>query len=111
MELGGAAPTGLGGAELRGQVAAHAQVLKETLMARIRPLTKDEVTGDLRDVLAASERRMGQAPPSIGIQAYAPPILEASRLLGAAPAKSGLLSAQLRSLVCLRAAELVGCPF
>jgi hypothetical protein len=80
-------------------------------MARIRPLTKDEVSGDLRDVLAAGERWLGQPVISSGIQAYAPPILEASRRLGAAPEKSGLLDAQLRTLVCLRAAELVGCPF
>ncbi|HEY8838349.1 MAG TPA: hypothetical protein VIO16_11870 [Dehalococcoidia bacterium] len=80
-------------------------------MARIRPLTKEEVSGDLQEVLAAGERWLGQPAISTGIQAYAPPILEASRLLGAAPAKSGLLSAQLRALVCLRAAEMVGCPF
>jgi hypothetical protein len=80
-------------------------------MARIRPLTKDEVSGELREVLAAGEKWLGQPAIGAGIQAYAPPILEASRQLGAAPAKSGLLPAQLRSLVCLRAAELVGCPF
>jgi hypothetical protein len=86
-------------------------VSKGRLMARIRPLTKEEVSGDLQEVLAAGERWLGQPAISTGIQAYAPPILEASRLLGAAPAKSGLLSAQLRALVCLRAAEMVGCPF
>ncbi len=80
-------------------------------MARIRPLTKDEVDGDLRTVLEQGERWLGQPPIGTGIQAYAPPILEASRALGAAPAKSGLLDAQLRSLVCLRAAHMVGCPF
>jgi hypothetical protein len=80
-------------------------------MARIRPLTKDDVEGDLRTVLEAGERWLGQPAIGAGIQAYAPPILEASRVLGAAPAKSGLLDAQLRSLVCLRAAEMVGCPF
>ncbi len=80
-------------------------------MARIRPLTKDEVSGELQEVLAAGERWLGQPPVGTGIQAYAPPILYASRQLGAAPAQSGLLSAELRSLVCLRAAEIVGCPF
>lgn len=80
-------------------------------MARIRPLTKDDVSGELRETLAGGERWLGQPAVGMGIQAYAPPILEASRMLGAAPAKSGLLSAQLRSLVCLRAAEMAGCPF
>lgn len=81
------------------------------MVARIRPLTKDDVEGDLRVTLEAGERWLGQPAIGAGIQAYAPVILEASRALGAAPAKSGLLDAQLRSLVCLRAAELVGCPF
>ncbi|MCC6174504.1 MAG: hypothetical protein IT305_04295 [Chloroflexi bacterium] len=80
-------------------------------MARIRPLTKDEVSGELREVLAAGEEWLGQPVTGAGIQAYAPAILFASRRLGAAPAESGLLSAQLRSLVCLRAAEMVGCTF
>lgn len=80
-------------------------------MARIRPRTKEEVTGELHEILASSERWLGEPVISTGIQAYAPAILEASRQLGAAPAKSGLVSAQLRSLVCLRAAEIVGCPF
>ncbi len=80
-------------------------------MARIRPLTKDEVSGDLRPLLEASEQSLGKPSISAGIQAYAPAILEASRMLTRAPANSGLLHPQLRSLVCLRAAEIVGCPF
>lgn len=80
-------------------------------MARMRPLKKEEVDGELRDALAGSEKWLGEPAIGAGIQAYAPPIFFASRALGAAPAKSGLLSNQLRSLVCLRAAQLVGCPF
>ena len=80
-------------------------------MARVRPLTKDETSVELRPALEAGESWLGQPVISTGIQAYAPAILEASRALGAAPAKSGLLSAELRSLVCLRVAEMVGCPF
>ncbi len=80
-------------------------------MARIRPLTKDEVPPELRPALEQAERAMGQPLISLGIQAYCPPILEASRALGAAPARSRRLPGQLRSLVCLRVAQVVGCPF
>ena len=80
-------------------------------MARMRPLTKDEVPEEIRTVIEAGERWLGQTPLSIGIQARCPAILDASRALGAAPAKSGMLDAQLRALVCLRAAEMVGCLF
>ncbi|MEZ4503605.1 MAG: hypothetical protein R3C39_13345 [Dehalococcoidia bacterium] len=77
----------------------------------MRPLGKDEVSDEIREMLEAGERWLGEPPISTGIQARTPAILEASRALGAAPAKSGLLDAQLRALVCLRAAEMVGCPF
>ncbi len=80
-------------------------------MARMRPLTKDDVEGDLRTILEKGEHWLGKPAVGAGIQAYAPEILAASRALGAAPAKSGLLPPLLRSLVSLRAAEMVGCAF
>lgn len=80
-------------------------------MARMRPLTKDDVQGELHDILEASEKWLGKPAVGAGIQAYAPPILRASRALGAAPAQSGLLPPLIRSLVCLRAAQMAGCPF
>ncbi len=80
-------------------------------MARIRPLTKDEVEGDVRTALEQSERAFGEPLVPTGIRAYSPPILEAARMLAAAPAKSHTLPPLLRSLVCLRAGQMVGCPF
>jgi hypothetical protein len=80
-------------------------------MPRIRPLTKDEVNPDVRVMLEQAERAFGEPLVSSGIQAYCPPILEASRALGAAPARSGTVPAQIRALVCLRVAQMVGCPF
>jgi len=80
-------------------------------MARIRPLSKDEVAPSVSKMLEQSERAFGEPLVSAGIQAHCPPILEASRALGAAPARSGTLPALIRSLVCLRAAQLAGCPF
>jgi alkylhydroperoxidase family enzyme len=82
-----------------------------TSMPRLRPLGKDEVPAEVRPILEAAERTFGVPSVSLGIRAYCPPILEASQALGAAPAKSGLLSAQLRGLVQLRAAQIVRCPF
>ena len=80
-------------------------------MPRIKPLTVNEVAPELRPVFQQSERAMGAVPGGTGIQAYCPPILEASRALGAAPARSGKLPPLIRSLVCLRAAQMTGCPF
>ena len=80
-------------------------------MPRIRPLTKDEVGPEIRAILEQSERNFGAPSQGTGIQAYCPPILEASRALGSAPARSGKLPPLIRSMVCLRAAQMAGCPF
>lgn len=80
-------------------------------MARIRPLSADEVEPNVRQMLDQAAKSFGEPLVSSGIQAYCPPILEASRQLGAAPARSHTLPPLIRSLVCLRAAQLAGCPF
>ncbi len=80
-------------------------------MPRIRPLTKDEVAPEIQAVFDKVERYFGAVPGGTAIQAYCPPILAASRALGAAPEKSNVLPPLIRSLVCLRAAQMTGCPF
>ena len=80
-------------------------------MSRIRPLSRDEAPEAARPLLEAAERAIGQPSVPAGIQAHCPPILEAGRALGSAPARSGLLPAELRSLVCVRVAQIVTCPF
>ncbi len=80
-------------------------------MARLRPLSKDEVPPTVAARLHAAANVFGAPLISSGIQAYCPPILEASQALGAAPALSGKLPPLVRSLVCLRAAQMAGCPF
>jgi hypothetical protein len=80
-------------------------------MPRIDPLTEADVSPEIRELFAQSTRRLGAVPGGTGLQAYCPPILEASRALGAAPGKSNTLPALIRSLVCLRAAQMAGCLF
>ncbi len=80
-------------------------------MARVRPLTKEEAAATARPILEQAERALGKPLIPLGIQAYCPPILEASAALGMAPARSHQLPTELRSLVCLRVAQRVGCPF
>jgi hypothetical protein len=43
--------------------------------------------------------------------AYRPPVLAAAKQLGRSVADGGVLPADLRALVCVRVATLVGCPF
>ncbi len=80
-------------------------------MARLRPLSKDEVSPKVAAKLEAAAKVFGEPLVSSGIQAYCPPILEAGQALGAAPTVSGQLPPLVRYLVCLRAAQMAGCPF
>lgn len=79
-------------------------------MPRIRPLNKNEVSEAIRSLLEATEDHHGRSSDSAGIQAYCPPILEASRALGSAPTESDVLPTELISLVCIRVAQIVTCP-
>ena len=80
-------------------------------MARLRPLSKEEAPAETRPLLEAAEQKFGQPSVPAGIQARCPPILEAGRVLGAAPGRSNPLPAELISLVCVRVAQIVTCPF
>ena len=68
-------------------------------MSRIRPLDKSQAAPESRPLLEAAERVHGEPSTPAGIQAICPPILEASRALGAAPHKSGLLTEELRQKI------------
>jgi alkylhydroperoxidase family enzyme len=80
-------------------------------MPRLRPLSLDEAPQAARPLMAAASRASGKISVGVGIQARCPEILEAGRQLSAAPGRSNTLSAELRSLICLRAAQIITCPF
>ena len=80
-------------------------------MVRILPLAGNDVPEEVRPTIEAADNRFGIQSFSSGIQAYCPEILKASKALSAAPGKSNLLSAELRYLMCMRAAQIVTCPF
>jgi hypothetical protein len=74
-------------------------------------LNLDEAPKAARPLLETAAQATGKIPVSAGIQARCPDILAAGRALSAAPGKSNTLSAELRYLVCFRAAQIVTCPF
>ena len=80
-------------------------------MPRLRPLSRDEAPEAARPAMDAAARAFDSPMTTAGIQARCPPILDAGRALGAAPARSGTLPAELRYLVCVRVAQIVQCPF
>jgi alkylhydroperoxidase family enzyme len=86
-------------------------MLEMMAMTRLQPLSRDAAPEDARPMMDAAERWLGEPSVPAGIQARCPPILEAGRILGAAPGRSNTLPAELRSLVCVRVAQIVTCPF
>ena len=80
-------------------------------MSRLKPLTRDEAPEDAHRWMDEAEQAFGQPSVPAGIQARCPPILRAGRELGAALRRSGTLSQELRSLICVRVAQIVTCPF
>ncbi len=80
-------------------------------MPRLKPLSLEEAPDAARPMMEAAARASGRISVGVGIQARCPTILEAGRQLSAAPGRSNTLSAELRSLACLRAAQIITCPF
>jgi hypothetical protein len=77
----------------------------------MKPLTVAEAPDGARPILEKAQAATGKISDGIGIQARCPEVLIASRALNAMPAKSGTLPAEIQALVCLRAAQMVTCPF
>jgi hypothetical protein len=80
-------------------------------MSRINPLGKDDAHPDARQFFEQDEKFFGLVLNPTGVLAYRPPVLAAARALGRSVAKDAVLPAGLRSLICVRVATLVGCPF
>jgi hypothetical protein len=80
-------------------------------MNRVKPLDRDEAHPDARQFFDQDERRYGLVLNPTRVFAYRPPIQAAARALSRSVAVDAVLPADLRALVCLRVATLVGCVF
>ena len=65
----------------------------------------------LTDIFARDRAMFGALLNTTKVQAHCPPILKAAKQLSAALEKSGQLPRELVALVCLRVAQINGCPF
>ncbi len=80
-------------------------------MSRIPPLDRDDAAPEAHPLFDQDLRTYGQALNTTRIAAYRPGIAVAAKELGRAVAKAGLIDEQLRLLINVRVAALVGCPF
>ena len=79
-------------------------------MARIRQLARDEAAPELQHYFDKNVEAYGKVLHSNGVYAYCPPIAQAYQGLNAAFPKSNQVTEELRRLVNLRVAQIVGCP-
>jgi alkylhydroperoxidase family enzyme len=85
--------------------------VRDGIAGRVPPIDPATAPPEIREILARQTEQWGSPLTSTLTLAHCPPLVLASAGLSAALEKSGQLPAALRDLVCLRVAQLVGCPF
>jgi alkylhydroperoxidase/carboxymuconolactone decarboxylase family protein YurZ len=80
-------------------------------MVRIRPLSIDDVPPPSRRHFEGDKTLFGEALNSTRALAHCPRILDAAKAMGSGVMRSGHLSEELRCLINIKAAAMLGCPF
>lgn len=80
-------------------------------MRKIRTLSEAEVSEDVRSAYQRDIAAHRRVLDGTLLYAHAPAIVGAARALGAAVSQSTRVPAQLRLLLNVKAASMVGCPF
>ena len=80
-------------------------------MPRIRPITLEEAAPQVKAVMERNLETFGRVLPSTEVYGHAPSIQEGAQALNAGISDAGRISPQLRSLMNVRVAAMVGCPF
>jgi hypothetical protein len=80
-------------------------------MPRIRLVTEEAAAPLTRELMARDVAERGHVRTGTGIQGHAPTIQEGTRALEAGISGAGRIPRQLRRLMNVRVATIVGCPF
>lgn len=80
-------------------------------MARIKGVTKDEASEEVRVIFAEQEKRYGAVLNTAWVYALRPTIQKGVQALAEGIRASGLIEPETRHLVCLKAASINGCPY
>jgi alkylhydroperoxidase family enzyme len=78
---------------------------------RVPPVDPAQAPAGLAELFAEQTALFGAPLNPTLVMAYCPPLVHGSRGLGIALEKSGQLPPELRDLVSLRVAQIIGCPF
>ena len=80
-------------------------------MLRINGVSKENVPQEVREVFAAQEKQYGAILNTAKVYGLRPTIQKGVQALQAGIVASGLISAELRHLLCMKAASINGCPY
>lgn len=80
-------------------------------MARIPGARKEDLPDDIQHMWETQERSEGVVRPNLPVYSLRPAIYRGHRALATGIEESGLIPAELKHLVALRAALINGCPF
>ncbi|MGH8011311.1 MAG: hypothetical protein ACREQ4_02270 [Candidatus Binataceae bacterium] len=78
---------------------------------RIQGLAIDDVPARVEHIYRKSSDRYGRVPTPLTALAHCPDVLATLTALSGALASSTLVEAKIKTLACLRAAQIAGCPF
>jgi len=80
-------------------------------MPRIEGIPEEKAAPFTRKLIEQNLAQFGHVLPGVGIVGHAPTIQEGAQALNQGITKAGRISQQLRSLMNVRVALMVGCPF
>jgi hypothetical protein len=80
-------------------------------MLRIQGMTKDKASEDSRKIFEEQEKQYGTILNTAQVYGLRPTIQKGVQALQAGILASGLISGELRHLLCMKAASINGCPY
>jgi hypothetical protein len=80
-------------------------------MLRIKGVSKEQATEEVRKVFEEQEKQYGTILNTGPVYALRPTIQRGVQALQAGILASGLISPDLRHLLCMKAASINGCPY
>jgi hypothetical protein len=80
-------------------------------MARIKGVSKSEANAEVLEIFEQQEKRYGFVSNTAKIYALRPTIQQGVQALAQGILASGLIEPDLRHLLCVKTANINGCPF
>jgi hypothetical protein len=80
-------------------------------MLRIKGVTKENAPQEVREIFAAQEKQHGSILNTAKVYGLRPTIQKGVQALQQGILASGLIPADLRHLLCMKAASINGCPY